>query len=282
MRHGFLVASRRLCATAGRHQTPIVDQLWRKRAEIRSKDSHTIDNTPGERTLIPKAPQDSANSITYNFSSDANLRDEYRNPWGNVRVGRLLEDLDALAGTVAFEHCLAPGEQPLLLVTASVDRIVYRHRPNLKDDIVVIGRPNWVGRSSMEIGIVARSSWAEEPFLEASFTFVARDPETNRPASINPLACAQGEEAARFKLGKARDEARKMLRKRAKESLLGIALDAETTDKAHQLLVQSKRLLSMPALADPGEIRLAETRLQNALIAQPQQRNTAGRVFGGL
>ena len=64
--------------------------------------------------------------------------------------------------------------------------------------------------------------------------------------------------------------------------MLGIALDAETTERAHELLVQSKRLLSMPALADPGEILLSETQLQNALIAQPQQRNTAGRVFGGL
>ena len=45
---------------------------------------------------------------------------------------------------------------------------------------------------------------------------------------------------------------------------------------------QSKRLLRMPALADHGEILLGETRLQNALIAQPQQRNTAGRVFGGF
>jgi acyl-coenzyme A thioesterase 9 len=287
LRHGRLLTSacsqtRSLCA-AGRHQTPIVDHLWKKRAEIRKQnDAPSPENTPGERQLISKAPQDSANSITYTFSSDEDLSDQYRNPWGNVRVGRLLEDLDALAGTVAFEHCQSPGEPPLLLVTASVDRIVYRHRPNLKDDIIVTGRPNWVGRSSMEIGIIACATWTDEPFLEASFTFVARDPATNRPASINPLKCAAGEEAARFELGQARDTARKALRKRAKESLFGHALDAETTASAHELLGRSKRLLSMPALADPGEILLSETRLQNALIAQPQQRNTAGRVFGGF
>lgn len=38
----------------------------------------------------------------------------------------------------------------------------------------------------------------------------------------------------------------------------------------------------MPTLADPSEVLLAETRLHNALIAQPQQRNTAGRIFGGF
>jgi hypothetical protein len=29
---------------------------------------------------------------------------QYRNPWGGVRVGRLLEDLDSLAGNIAFDH----------------------------------------------------------------------------------------------------------------------------------------------------------------------------------
>lgn len=29
---------------------------------------------------------------------------QYRNPWGAVRIGRLLEDLDSLAGNVAFRH----------------------------------------------------------------------------------------------------------------------------------------------------------------------------------
>ena len=29
---------------------------------------------------------------------------QYRNPWGQVRIGRILEDLDSLAGFVAYEH----------------------------------------------------------------------------------------------------------------------------------------------------------------------------------
>ena len=209
---------RELCAAvkAGRHQTPIVDSLWRKRSELKARDAHVMDDSPGERSLVPKTPEASENSMTYAFSSDEALADTYSNPWGHVRVGRLLEDLDALAGTIAFEHCRIAGEDPLLLVTASVDRIAYRHRPNLKDDIVMGeerwvslecvapltltlspspshlrphpgGCVTWVGRSSMEIGMHATSAWADAPFLEATFTFVARDPATNRSASINPL-----------------------------------------------------------------------------------------------
>jgi hypothetical protein len=29
---------------------------------------------------------------------------QYRNPWGFLRMGRLLEDLDSLAGSIAFSH----------------------------------------------------------------------------------------------------------------------------------------------------------------------------------
>ena len=111
--------SRGLCAaSAGRHHTPIVDALWKKRAQIQAA-SPPADKTPDERVLISKPPSESKQEMTYTFSSDPDLADTYRNPWGNVRVGRLLEDLDALAGTIAFEHCRTPGEEALLLVTAS-------------------------------------------------------------------------------------------------------------------------------------------------------------------
>ncbi|TYI00900.1 hypothetical protein ES332_A11G164100v1 [Gossypium tomentosum] len=38
----------------------------------------------------------------------------------------------------------------------------------------------------------------------------------------------------------------------------------------------------MPALADRDSILLRDTRLENALICQPQQRNIHGRIFGGF
>ncbi len=44
-----------------------------------------------------------------------------------LRIGKVLEDLDALAGTVVLEHCRnadgSPPEPYVALVTASVDRI---------------------------------------------------------------------------------------------------------------------------------------------------------------
>lgn len=39
----------------------------------------------------------------YNFSTDFILREQYRDPWNEVRIGKLLEDLDALAGTISVK-----------------------------------------------------------------------------------------------------------------------------------------------------------------------------------
>jgi len=138
-----------------------VDLLWQKRTEAKKRAvqltavSGSNKEEKAERVPQPKTAESSATSVVYGFSDPTNslLVDHYRNPWGFLRVGRLLEDLDALAGTIAFEHCRV--DDPLVLdqhlVTASVDRIRYTHRPNLKDDIKLSGQVTWVGRSSMEI-----------------------------------------------------------------------------------------------------------------------------------
>jgi acyl-coenzyme A thioesterase 9 len=39
----------------------------------------------------------------YGFSTDYILREQYRDPWNEVRIGKLLEDLDALAGTISVK-----------------------------------------------------------------------------------------------------------------------------------------------------------------------------------
>ncbi|KAM1458382.1 hypothetical protein ACFX13_036293 [Malus domestica] len=43
--------------------------------------------------------------ILCNFSTDYILREQYRDPWNEVRIGKLLEDLDALAKAITIKHC---------------------------------------------------------------------------------------------------------------------------------------------------------------------------------
>mmetsp|Transcript_21946 Transcript_21946/g.46653 ORF Transcript_21946/g.46653 Transcript_21946/m.46653 type:complete len:454 (-) Transcript_21946:101-1462(-) len=272
----------------GQHQTPIVDALWKKRAEAKRKQQEAAPSIPEgtARALITKTPEDSFESVTYEFSKPENswLADKYRNPWGHVRPGRLFEDLDALAGTIAFEHCRSanPLDKDLHIVTASVDRIRYMHRPNLEDDLVLSGEVTWVGRSSMEIRMRAKSVWAETPFMESLFTFVARDADTGRAVQINPLKVSGPEQTKLFEIGAKRDELRKLARKQSKASPSGSTLDQDGLQAAHALLEEATPLLVMPTQAHGADVFLAETKLQNTFLTMPQQRNTAGRIFGGF
>mmetsp|Transcript_48439 Transcript_48439/g.139292 ORF Transcript_48439/g.139292 Transcript_48439/m.139292 type:complete len:461 (-) Transcript_48439:135-1517(-) len=273
---------------AGIHQTPIVDHLWAKRKEAK-KRAFTTPVEPsqrGERALISKTPEDSAQSVTYPFSDPDKrwLVDKYRNPWGYVRPGRLFEDLDALAGTIAFEHCrgVNPQEKDPHIVTASVDRIKYWQRPNLEHDLVLSGKVTYVGRSSMEIRMKAQAEPSGTTYMESTFTFAARDPQTGRSVQINPLKVSTPEEEADFEMGAKRDVARKEARNLAEQSAVGRPLDAAGMKMAHALMAEAQPLLTMPSLAHETDVLMSSTRLQNTFMTMPQQRNTAGRVFGGF
>ena len=63
------------------------------------------------------SPAASRTTVDYSFRSDHDMRERYRNPWGFMRYGILMADLDALAGSVAFRHCDA-HVNPMLIVTA--------------------------------------------------------------------------------------------------------------------------------------------------------------------
>ena len=49
---------------------------------------------------------------------------------------------------------------------------------------VTSGHVSWVGTSSMEIKMVAKSSWTDEPWMSALFTFVALDRQTLKAAPL--------------------------------------------------------------------------------------------------
>jgi len=51
--------------------------------------------------LKNKSPKESEVSLLLPFSTDAKLRDIYMNAFNGVRIGRILEDLDAMAGEIA-------------------------------------------------------------------------------------------------------------------------------------------------------------------------------------
>lgn len=294
-------------------QSPIVQKLWRTRDEAKRRiagdDLNLALGDAGEysevslaaaevlrdaagdklgKAYIPpagpdagKTPSESEVGIAYPFSTDQFLLETYRNPWGEMRFGKILEDLDALAGNIAFNHV----EGNPLIVTAGVDRIRVRRRPDIGADQYLSGRVTWVGSSSMEIRMkISECDDGGQEWLEAYFTFVTLDPETKRAIRISPLLPETDEQRAHFELGAVKAQAKKERRKTMKLQL-GRPLSEQSLKidaRAASLLEEAGPLLRMPSLADPDTVLMDQTAQSNAMVAQPQARNLHDRIFGGF
>ncbi|XP_057517458.1 acyl-coenzyme A thioesterase 2, chloroplastic isoform X3 [Amaranthus tricolor] len=172
--------------------------------------------------------------------------------------------------------------RPLLLVTASVDRIVLKKPISVDSDLRISGSVIWVGMSSIEIQLdvsqaTEGSSASDSIALTANFIFVARDSKTRKAAPVNRLSPETEKEKQLFEDA----EARSKFRKRKRGQNQRYYSDGEVHRLA-ALLSEGRIFCDMPALADRNSILLRDTRLANSLICQPQQRNIHGRIFGGF
>lgn len=112
------------------------------------------------------------------FSEDEWLVDSYVNASGQLRLGSLFQDLDALAGVIAYKHT-GPGTAN---VTAAVDRISIINPLEDFCNLELSGFVSYVGSSSMEISIEARKAGypGDGGLLTCAFTMVALSPQTKR------------------------------------------------------------------------------------------------------
>lgn len=87
----------------GMYHSPVTAALWETRSRIFETLLDPPLHAPPQTQLLTKTPSQSRTSVLYNFSTDNILREQYRDPWNEVRIGKLLEDLDALAGTISVK-----------------------------------------------------------------------------------------------------------------------------------------------------------------------------------
>jgi acyl-coenzyme A thioesterase 9 len=212
-------------------KSPIVAKLWGQRTAYARQEELQLARTPvdaqnAEHTLLEKTPADSRLRIVYNFSTDDALRHLYIDAAGHVMTGKLFEDLDALAGNIAFRHCDDgnPASPSPNLVTVSVDKIIQSQPLSAANDIVLFGQMAWVGTSSMDILIKAFNAKdviglegmpeildddGSKALMTSVFTFVARSGRAGGAVSVNKLAPSSPYEEAVFNKRKLRTEARK-------------------------------------------------------------------------
>ena len=103
-----------------------------------------------KKPLSARKPADSSIKMIMPFSKDLELRERYINFFGALRLGKLLEDLDLIAGQVAYKHTEG-WERGLTIVTAACDRIDLLGDLRSDRDLQFLASINWVGKSSLEV-----------------------------------------------------------------------------------------------------------------------------------
>ena len=129
----------------------------------------------------------------------------HANNLGHVFGGVMLSMMDKTAAVAAFRHCR------LNVVTASIDRVDFREPIHVGDLVVMKSSVNFVGRTSMEVGVRVE---AEELLTgrrrhtnSCYLTFVAVD-RNGRPIEIPGLTPETNEERRRFDAARERRDVR--------------------------------------------------------------------------
>jgi len=283
--------------------TPIVGPRFNSRFTTESNPVTTDAQTVYE-IAAPRHPSDARKSKLLNFTTDIELRARYVNPVGAIRFGLILEELDNMAGIIAYKHTIPPTahhllsqidkrlskpkffmteplkkfESPITIVTASCNRIELFSPLTPEQDLQIDGQVTWVGRSSMEIQLTVDTvkPTTKERVIEAYFTMVARDHEKNKAVEVPALLPQNEVENLLFNEGAKRAQSRKAA---AKLSLEKMPPSDEERQLVHDLYLQTRKLKFNDGTY--AKMGCQESRMEAAIFMQPQERNIHGKIFGG-
>ena len=125
----------------------------------------------------------------------------HANNLGHVFGGVMLSMMDKTAAVAAFRHCR------LNVVTASIDRVDFREPIHVGDLVVMKASVNYVGRTSMEVGVRVEAeellSGRRRHTNSCYLTFVAVD-RNGRPVEVPGLIVETPDEQRRFEAAKER------------------------------------------------------------------------------
>lgn len=136
---------------------------------------------------------------------------QHANQYGTAFGGIIVAWIDMVASMSAQKHCAKE------VVTASIDSLSFKEPIHIGDHVVLRACVNYVGRTSMEVGVqVIReepSSDKKTEAMTACLTFVALD-KNKKPTPAGPLSPKTPEEKRNYENAKLRVRARKELIKK--------------------------------------------------------------------
>ena len=135
------------------------------------------------------------------------------NNLGHVFGGVILAMMDKSAAIAAIRHARSA------CVTASIDRVDFREPVHLGDLVIMKSSVNFVGRTSMEVGVRVEAedvvSGRRRHTNSCYLTFVAVD-RNGRPVEVPSLICETDEEKRRY--AAAEERRRRRLEEREAET----------------------------------------------------------------
>lgn len=145
-------------------------------------------------------PADTSITSVLPFTADADVRRRFmvlhESVPGNLRFGLTLEVLDKLAEETALAY-VRRFEPRARVVTAAIDSIRVRHPADVTRDLRFLARINYVGRTSLEVGIrVEQEGDPPRHIASCYFTMVARLGE--KSLAIPPLDYVDAMETRRY------------------------------------------------------------------------------------
>ena len=209
------------------------------------------------------------------FRSKKEKLGKYLTSKETVRFGRILEDIDALAGMISITHAFTPSiKDKLQVVTASVDRIDLLKELSAQNDLKLSGFVSYVGNSSMEVSISiegipenlsgnqdiqAPNAKGLDLIAKAKFVMVALNRETMKPIPVPKLSLDTKKETDIYQEG-ALHKARKQVQQDV--SLLKKPPNVDEMKAIHRIYLESKK--------EKNYIGMKNTEQSTLILTHPQ------------
>ncbi|MDY6820577.1 MAG: acyl-CoA thioesterase [Deferribacterota bacterium] len=224
---------------------------------------------------IYKRPSGLSREKILPLNSNNKLREQYKiiegNILGNFRFGLLLEELDILAGETANLY-VAQFYNNARIVTAAIDQILLRDVFRIDEDIILKSRVNYVGTTSMEIGIRIEQIINNKNIHIATcyFTMVARlgNIDNDYGAKLPPLEYVEDLDKVR-----AQNAIKRKKRYLKEQKNTATSLDPKEFENLFSLYYKSKK--------EDGNIFIGDTIIESWERTYPEHKNPNQTIFGG-
>jgi len=270
--------------------TRLNTRLWADEAKARANNQSgsavslmVLDSALEKRLHEPKRMMDSYVELSLPFKSMPSLLERYIATSGGIRLGKVFEDLDNLAGDISYTHVLGGRptaldhhRNPIFIVTASVDRLDLLEQLRADKDYRLSGMVIYVGSSSMEVLVTVdemdEGGVATKTCLTGRFTMATRNALTGKSQQIPPLSLESQPEEDLFAMGQAHKQRK--------------ALEAQTSLEKVPPTSSEATLLHELWLSDQSRDRRDTVKIEDTVLCttshmHPQQRNVHMKVFGG-